>query len=43
MFLEGRIINREEVNEMGMYKYIREVWKSLKKSYVGEFFKKRMI
>lgn len=28
---------------MGMYKYIREAWKSPKKSYVGELLKKRMI
>lgn len=43
MFPEGRTTNREEVNEMGMYKYIREAWKSPKKSYVGELLKKRMI
>ncbi|MDN5320294.1 MAG: large subunit ribosomal protein L15e [Thermococcaceae archaeon] len=28
---------------MGMYKYIREAWKSPKKSYVGELLKQRMI
>jgi large subunit ribosomal protein L15e len=43
MFPEGRTTNEEEVNEMGMYKYIREAWKSPKKSYVGELLKRRMI